>query len=151
MRPGTGLSRAEFTLLARPRATSRATDSLYLFESRPLSLHGWRLFDYPHKENGQFRTVNSDNWRKIPIALIAFGSASSQLVKSPDFVNVAYLPVGLLLGLFVQLGRCESSPSFWTLGFVCGHPRFVPATLAAMRNHFIAVKVHGIGSSALCD
>jgi hypothetical protein len=40
MRPGTGLARAEFALLARPRATSRATDSLYLFESRLLGLHG---------------------------------------------------------------------------------------------------------------
>jgi hypothetical protein len=40
MRFYTGLSRAEFALLARPRATSRATDSLYLLESRLLGLHG---------------------------------------------------------------------------------------------------------------
>ena len=37
MRLGTRLSRAEFALLARPSATSRATDSLYLFESRLLA------------------------------------------------------------------------------------------------------------------
>jgi hypothetical protein len=36
----TGLSRAEFALLAPPRATSGAMDSLYLFESRLLGLHG---------------------------------------------------------------------------------------------------------------
>ena len=35
----TGLSRAEFALLAPPRATSWATDSLYLFKSRLLGLH----------------------------------------------------------------------------------------------------------------
>ena len=46
----TGLSCAEFASLARSRATSRATDSLYLFESRLLGLHGWRLCDNPHKE-----------------------------------------------------------------------------------------------------
>jgi hypothetical protein len=40
MRLCAGLSRAEFALLAHPRATSRATDSLNLFESRPLGLHG---------------------------------------------------------------------------------------------------------------
>lgn len=40
MRLGTGLSRAEFALLARSRATSGATDSLNLFESRLLALHG---------------------------------------------------------------------------------------------------------------
>jgi hypothetical protein len=40
MRLCAGLSRVEFALLARPRATSRATDSLYLFESGPLGLHG---------------------------------------------------------------------------------------------------------------
>jgi hypothetical protein len=43
MRLGTGLSRAEFALLARPRATSRATDSLYLFESRLLAHLGLRF------------------------------------------------------------------------------------------------------------
>jgi hypothetical protein len=40
MRRSTGLSRGQFALLARPRATSRATDSLYLFESRLLGFHG---------------------------------------------------------------------------------------------------------------
>jgi hypothetical protein len=40
MRLCAGLSRVEFALLARPRATSRATDSLYLFESGLLGLHG---------------------------------------------------------------------------------------------------------------
>jgi hypothetical protein len=40
MRLCAGLSRAEFALLARPRATSRATDSLYLFESGLLGLDG---------------------------------------------------------------------------------------------------------------
>jgi hypothetical protein len=40
MRLCAGLSRAEFALLAHPRAASRATDRLNLFESRPLGLHG---------------------------------------------------------------------------------------------------------------
>jgi hypothetical protein len=35
-----GLTRAEFALLAGPRATSRAPDGLYLFEGRLLGLHG---------------------------------------------------------------------------------------------------------------
>ena len=35
---GTGLSRAEFTLLARPHTTSRAPDSQHLFESQLLHL-----------------------------------------------------------------------------------------------------------------
>ena len=39
MRLCTGLSRAEFALLARPRTTSRATDRLYLFDGRLLGLH----------------------------------------------------------------------------------------------------------------
>jgi hypothetical protein len=43
MRLCTGLSRVEFTLLARPRATRRATDSLYLFESRFLAHLGLRF------------------------------------------------------------------------------------------------------------
>jgi hypothetical protein len=34
-----GLSRGEFALLARPRATVRANHSLYLFNSRLLGLH----------------------------------------------------------------------------------------------------------------
>ena len=40
MRLCAGLAGVEFALLARPRATSRATDSLYLFESGLLGLHG---------------------------------------------------------------------------------------------------------------
>ena len=39
MRLGTGMSRTEFAFLARSRATSRARDSLYLFESWLLGLH----------------------------------------------------------------------------------------------------------------
>jgi Crp-like helix-turn-helix domain len=60
MRIGTGLSRAEFTLLAWSRATSRATDSLYLFESQLLDLHGGKRYGNPQKGNGQFCTVNSN-------------------------------------------------------------------------------------------
>jgi hypothetical protein len=41
MRLCPGLYRAEFAFLARPRATSRAMNSLYLFESRLLGLHGY--------------------------------------------------------------------------------------------------------------
>ena len=61
MRLCTGQSCAEFALLAGLRATRRATDSLHLFESRLLGLHGCGLWGNRHKENGQFRTVNSDN------------------------------------------------------------------------------------------
>ena len=41
MRLCAGLPRGEFALFARSRATSRATNSLYLFESRLLGLHGY--------------------------------------------------------------------------------------------------------------
>lgn len=37
-----GLSRTKFALLAGPRATGRATDSQYLFDSRLLGIHGQR-------------------------------------------------------------------------------------------------------------
>jgi len=48
MRLCSGLSGAEFALLARPRATRRATDSLYLFESRFLAHLGLRFRDNRH-------------------------------------------------------------------------------------------------------
>jgi hypothetical protein len=50
MRLCTGLSRAEFALLARPRATSRATGSLYLFETRLLGLHGLLMMRQAEEE-----------------------------------------------------------------------------------------------------
>jgi hypothetical protein len=50
MRLCTGLSGAEFALLARPRATSGATDSLYLFESRLLGLHGLSMMQQSEEE-----------------------------------------------------------------------------------------------------
>jgi hypothetical protein len=50
MRLCTGLSSAEFALLARPRATGRATDSLYLFESRLLGLHGLLMMRLSEEE-----------------------------------------------------------------------------------------------------
>jgi hypothetical protein len=50
MRLCAGLSCTEFALLARPRATSRATDSLYLFESGFLGLHGRSLWGNPEKK-----------------------------------------------------------------------------------------------------
>ena len=56
------LSHGQFALLARPRVTSRATDSLYLFESRPLGLHG--LLMMRQSEEGKwsiFAQGNSDN------------------------------------------------------------------------------------------
>lgn len=43
MRLETGLSRVEFALFARSRSTSRATDSLYLSESRLLGHLGLRF------------------------------------------------------------------------------------------------------------
>jgi hypothetical protein len=43
MRLDTGLSGVAFALFARPRATGRATDSLYLFESRFLAHLGLRF------------------------------------------------------------------------------------------------------------
>ena len=52
MRLGTGLSRDELTLFAGPRATSRATDSLYLFESRLLG-----HFNLPFCGNGHGSTL----------------------------------------------------------------------------------------------
>ena len=52
MRLGTGLSRAEFTLLARLRATSRATDNLYLFESPRLAHRS-----LPFRGNGHGSTL----------------------------------------------------------------------------------------------
>jgi hypothetical protein len=64
------LSRGEFALLARLRATSRVFDSLYLFESGLLGLHGCRLCCNPPKKNGQFCTGVSDTWRKIAITLL---------------------------------------------------------------------------------
>jgi hypothetical protein len=50
MRLCAGLSCTEFALLARPRATSRATDSLYLFKSGFLGLHGRSLWGNPEKK-----------------------------------------------------------------------------------------------------
>jgi hypothetical protein len=60
MRLCPGVSRAEFALLARPRATSRAMDSLYLFESRLLGLHGLSIGPFP-EEN----MINFDHWDRI--------------------------------------------------------------------------------------
>ena len=48
MRLGTGPSCAKFALLARPCATSRATDSFYLFESRLLAHLGPRFSGNGH-------------------------------------------------------------------------------------------------------
>jgi len=48
MRLDAGLPRVEFALFARPRATSRATDSLYLFESRLLAHLGLRFIGNGH-------------------------------------------------------------------------------------------------------
>jgi hypothetical protein len=53
-----GLSGLEFAFLARPHATSRAMDSLYLFESRLLGFHGCGTYGNPQKEDGQFCTAN---------------------------------------------------------------------------------------------
>src|ERR1700739_1376458 len=50
MRLCAGLSRVEFAPLARPRATSRATDSLYLFESGLLVLHGSFMMEQSGEE-----------------------------------------------------------------------------------------------------
>ena len=56
MRLCPGMSRAEFAFLARPRATSRARDSFYLFESRLLGLHGCSRYGNPRRKNVQFCT-----------------------------------------------------------------------------------------------
>ena len=50
----TGVSRGEFALLSRPYATSRAMNSLYLFESWFLGLHVCQLCGNPHDKNGRF-------------------------------------------------------------------------------------------------
>jgi len=55
MRVGTGLSRVDFAPLARPRATSRATDSLYLSESRFLAHLGLLFRDNGHRSTLQER------------------------------------------------------------------------------------------------
>ena len=65
MRHGTGLSRTEFALLARPNATSRATDSLHPFESRLLALHSCRIMLQSAQEKWSFLYSELDSWRKI--------------------------------------------------------------------------------------
>jgi len=57
MRLFTGLSCVEFALLAGPRTTSRATDSLDLFETRLLGLHRRSPYCNPKGKNTQFCTV----------------------------------------------------------------------------------------------
>ena len=108
MRLSTGLSRAEFTLLARPRATSRATDSLYLFGSRLLGLHGCGLCGNRTKKNGQFRTVNSDNWRKNRLFTNVAG------LKRFSIFSAAVVLDWALSGPIASGGRhqCQGSESF---------------------------------------
>jgi hypothetical protein len=60
MRLCTRVSRGEFAFFARPRATSRAMNSLNLFESWLLGLHGWSIRPFA-EEN----MVNSDQWDRI--------------------------------------------------------------------------------------
>jgi hypothetical protein len=55
------VSRAEFAFLARPRATSRAIDSMHLFESRLLSLHGLLMM----RQSGRKKMVNSEQVLKF--------------------------------------------------------------------------------------
>jgi hypothetical protein len=57
MRLCAGLTRVEFDLLPRLRTTGRAPDSLYLFESRLLDLHGRLCCGNPKRKNVQFCTV----------------------------------------------------------------------------------------------
>ena len=65
MRLCAGLSRVEFAPLARPRATSRATDSLYLFESGLLGLHGSLMMRQSEKEKWSIlHRGNSDSSEK---------------------------------------------------------------------------------------
>ena len=66
MRLCTGLSRAEFTLLARLRATSRATDSLYLFESRLLGFHVCVLCGNPDEEKWSISHRLKEILRELP-------------------------------------------------------------------------------------
>jgi hypothetical protein len=75
MRRCTGLARAEFALLARPRATSGAADCLYLFESWLLGLHGFSGCGNPKKKNGQFCT-----------------GETRAVVEISDFVNNQFPP-----------------------------------------------------------
>src|SRR5271169_38792 len=56
MRLCAGLSAGKFALLARPRATSRTTDSLCLLESGLLRLHGHLWCSSPQQKDGQFCT-----------------------------------------------------------------------------------------------
>jgi hypothetical protein len=115
MRLGTGLSRAEFTLLARPRATSRATDSLHLFESRLLGLHGGQRYGNPQKGKGQFCTVNSDSWHNI--ALSSLTCSPRRPLEPRDSCNRS----GSALAL--PPNETASSPNFrggekWSRGFL---------------------------------
>jgi hypothetical protein len=61
------LSRVEFALLARPRATSRATDSLYLFESGLLGLHGSFMMRQFGEE--KWSKLHSDDTQKLANAV----------------------------------------------------------------------------------
>jgi hypothetical protein len=66
MRLCTGVSCAEFTLLARLRATGRATDSLYLFESRLLGFHVCGLCGNPHEEKWSISHRLKEILRELP-------------------------------------------------------------------------------------
>jgi hypothetical protein len=57
----TGLSCVDLTLLPWPRATSKATDSFYLFESRLLRLHGVLMLRHHAEEEWSVLYMTSNN------------------------------------------------------------------------------------------
>ncbi len=120
MRLCTGLSRAEFALLARPRATSRATDSLYLFESRPLSLHGLLMM----------RQSEEEKWSILY-------SETRIVVENPDYTHRPVLlclaralasPTTCHFGLSLYLRPASNAYDLWrycrspSWGIVAGSP-----------------------------
>jgi hypothetical protein len=108
MRPCTGLARAEFALLAGPRATSRAADSLYPFESRLLGLHGGLGCGNPKKKNGQFCSVKlvveTSPFQKRRVAFLEIPTPQHDISGRNGFVRDA---LSLLPAL--ALGSAPSS------------------------------------------
>jgi hypothetical protein len=95
MRLYTGLPGAEFALLARPRATSGTTDSLYLFESRLLGLHGLLMMQQSEEEEcsilhnavGYFwekseQLGDTSQWVKLRLACRFHGSAEAEAFQA---------------------------------------------------------------------
>ena len=147
MRPCTGLARAQFAPLARARAASGTADSLCLFESRLLGLHGCLGCRNPKKKNGQFCSVKLGWLLKYPhsetascvgvTAVITMrGRLESQYVGAeigllpgeavPVLVSRSRFPIVILV--WNGMGRynpadCNHHVSFRTWHFLCKRTR----------------------------